>query len=182
MTKKEFLETLMSKLSDLDENQKLAVETYYDNYLSNAKSKKEAIANLGPLDDLVEQIKHYYRNEPKPKKKRKLELNIWQIGLLLVFSPVILPIILFIFIFALTLVIVLVAIFLGLIIASFALFLTGIILGLLSLGILILHFPTAFISLGIAFILIGLAILLFFPSIYLIQSVGTLIINKIRRN
>jgi len=75
MTKKEYLDELKSKITDLSEQQINESIQYYSDYFEDAKDDEKLINELGSPDELAESIKNKYQMEVEKKRKKELLEN-----------------------------------------------------------------------------------------------------------
>lgn len=100
MNKREFLEQIRSGLCDLPEEDAAKYLDFYgemiDDRMEDGLTEDEAVEALGSVDSITAQIREEHQlpeNEPVPADKRR-KLRAWQIVLLILGSPVWLPLVL----------------------------------------------------------------------------------------
>ena len=168
MKKKEFLEKLQASLWAMPETDKQRSVDYYaemiDDRMEDGLSEEEAVAAIGDLDEIVKQILTETPRPPatvnKTQKQQKRGLEPWMIVLLVLGSPVWVPLVasavgtvISIYVSLWSVVITLYAVTLALALAAI-----GCILGSFFM---IGGFPEAMVAWGAALLCAGLAILLF---------------------
>ena len=172
MNKQEFLSALTERLSGLPMDD---IQKYTDMYaesiddrMEEGLSEEEAVTDLGPVDEIAQQI---IRETPmtkivKQKFKTKHELRGWQIALIIIGSPmwisvgaVCISLLLTLFILLWVAVLVVYVLFLTFCACSLALLLATVLAAIKGSG------PLALLSFGSALFCIGVSILLFFASI-----------------
>ena len=171
MKKKEFLEKLRASLWALPEADKQRSVDYYtemiDDRMEDGLSEEEAVAAIGDLDEIVKQILTETPRPPatvkKEQKQEKRGLEAWMIVLLVLGSPVWVPLVasavgtvISIYVSLWSVVITLYAVALALALAAI-----GCILGSFFM---IGGFPEAMVAWGAALLCAGLGILLFLLS------------------
>lgn len=167
MKKKEFLEKLQASLWAMPETDKQRSVDYYaemiDDRMEDGLSEEEAVAAIGDLDEIVKQILTETPRPPatvnKTQKQQKRGLEPWMIVLLVLGSPVWVPLVasavgtvISIYVSLWSVVITLYAVPLALALAAI-----GCILGSFFM---IGGFPEAMVAWGAALLCAGLAILL----------------------
>lgn len=167
MKKKEFLEKLQASLWAMPETDKQRSVDYYaemiDDRMEDGLSEEEAVAAIGDLDEIVKQILTETPRPPatvnKTQKQQKRGLEPWMIVLLVLGSPVWVPLVasavgtvISIYVSLWSVVITLYAVTLALALAAI-----GCILGSFFM---IGGFPEAMVAWGAALLCAGLAILL----------------------
>ncbi len=169
MDKYDFLLTLEARLEGLPEADKQASIDYYaeilDDLIESGMAETEAVASLGSVESITEEI---LLDMPlsklvKAKMKPKRRLRAWEITLIAVGSPVWFPILLSLAVVALAVYIVFWAVVISLYAADLC-FAVGALAGLLAAVLLFVErLPfTALLFLGAGLVLAGLAILWFF--------------------
>ena len=101
MRKKEFLEKLQASLWAMPEADKQRSLDYYaemiDDRMEDGLSEEEAVAAIGDLDEIVKQILNETPRPPatvkKEQKQQKQGLETWMIVLLVLGSPVWIPLV-----------------------------------------------------------------------------------------
>ena len=112
MTRYEFLEKLQKKLCDLPEREVNERIYFYDEMINDRMeeglSEEEAVLAVGTVDEIAYQISQeiYLANPPKVKPPKR-KLRVWEIVLLILGSPIWLPLLIVVFAVALTLYVVL---------------------------------------------------------------------------
>ena len=90
MNKKEFIDKLTEKLSNLKLSEREEAISYYsemiDDFIENGKSEKEAVKELGEINDIVNKIIENQESISKSENNQK-ERNISHIILLIVATP-----------------------------------------------------------------------------------------------
>ena len=169
MTKHEFITQLRDRLSELPEREVEERLSFYvemiDDRIEDGRTEQEAVADLGPLDEVVAQIVADIPLLQIAKKRIKptRRLKAWEIVLLAVGSPVWASLL----IAALAVLIALYASFWAIIVSLWAAFgslvgsaLGGVISGLaLSVGA---NLPAGMALIGAGIVCAGLSVLLFF--------------------
>lgn len=171
MKKKEFLEKLQASLWAMPETDKQRSVDYYaemiDDRMEDGLSEEEAVAAIGDLDEIVKQILTETPRPPatvnKTQKQQKRGLEPWMIVLLVLGSPVWVPLVasavgtvISIYVSLWSVVITLYAVTLALALAAI-----GCILGSFFM---IGGFPEAMVAWGAALLCAGLGILFFLLS------------------
>ena len=171
MKKKEFLEKLQASLWAMPETDKQRSVDYYaemiDDRMEDGLSEEEAVAAIGDLDEIVKQILTETPRPPatvnKTQKQQKRGLEPWMIVLLVLGSPVWIPLVasavgtvISIYVSLWSVVITLYAVTLALALAAI-----GCILGSFFM---IGGFPEAMVAWGAALLCAGLGILFFLLS------------------
>ena len=171
MKKKEFLEKLQASLWAMPETDKQRSVDYYaemiDDRMEDGLSEEEAVAAIGDLDEIVKQILNESPRPPatvnKTQKQQKRGLEPWMIVLLVLGSPVWVPLVasavgtvISIYVSLWSVVITLYAVTLALALAAI-----GCILGSFFM---IGGFPEAMVAWGAALLCAGLGILFFLLS------------------
>ncbi len=190
MNKKQFLDEIKQKLRGLEESDVKKSIDYYDemidDYVENGKSEEEAVSSLGSVDDIATSILKEI-SLPKLVKagiKAKRKLLWWEIALLVIGSPVWVPILLAVVLILLSIYIVIWSIVVALYSINLAFAAVGVsgIAGSVFLMVLGNLYQGLF-YLGIGLVFSGIAILLFFAfnkiSVYVIRF-GNLIFRGIK--
>ena len=109
MNRREFLKTLAAQLESLTEAERERSLAFYaemiDDRVESGASEAEAVASLGPVEEIAAEILGSAPISVRPKKSRKL--RGWEIALLVIGSPVWLPLLAAVAVVALALLIVL---------------------------------------------------------------------------
>lgn len=172
MNKQEFLSALSERLSGLPAEE---INRYRDMYsesiddrMEEGVSEEEAVADLGSLDDIAQQI---LKETPLPmlmkeKLKPKRAIKGWQIALIVIGSPlwiaagaVCLSLLLTLFVLLWVAVLVVYALFISFCACSLAM------LAATVLAVIKANLPLMLMCLGSALFCIGASILLFFASV-----------------
>lgn len=172
MKKREFLSALSARLSGLPTEDIERYTEFYtesiDDRIEEGMSEEEAVADLGSLDEITEQI---LRETPLPtllkeKLKPKQSLRGWQIALIVIGSPlwiaagvICLSLLLVLFVLLWALVIVVYAVFAGFVASAMAAGAAGVLSAVYG------NATVALFCFGAALILAGLSILLFLASV-----------------
>ncbi|MBQ7133242.1 MAG: DUF1700 domain-containing protein [Ruminococcus sp.] len=184
MNQCEFICELNRRLSGLpDEDINKSIDYYcelIDDYIEDGKSEEEAVAALGNIDDIVNQI---YTDIPlskivKAKVKPNRALRAWEIILLVLGSPIwlsimiaVLAVVFSVYIVLWSVVISLYSVVLSVAVTSLVLFI-GILVSVLK-GL----FLNAVIFLALTLVLTGLTILLFVGTNYFAKAM--IIVSKL---
>ena len=183
MTKQEFLAQLKDGLSGLpqsDIEERIAFyEEMIDDRIEDGLTEEAAVAEIGPVDDVVSQIisdtpiTKIVKERVRPKRK----LQAWEIVLLVLGSPIWLSLLIAAFAVILSIYIVIWAVIvslwaveLSLIISSFAGFIAGIMSCCMG------NVPAGLVLISAGLVLVGLSIFLFFGC--KAASKGAVIITK----
>ncbi len=176
MTQSDFICELNSRLSGLPEEDINKSIDYYceliNDYIEDGKSEEEAVAALGSIDDIVNQI---YTDTPlmklvKSKVKPNRAFRTWEIILLILGSPIWLSIVLAFAACVLAICISFWAVIVSLFATSFALAVSVVAIVIASFVLLFSKsFAQFAIFLGCAFVICGVCILLFIASKYLVK-------------
>ncbi|MDO4778845.1 MAG: DUF1700 domain-containing protein [Tissierellia bacterium] len=164
MGKKEFLNSIIKKMSDFPKTEVDKAIEYYSEIIDDKKesgmTEQAAIESLGPIDEIIEEL---YLNSPmKTLIKKRLfpdkSLSIWK-NILIIFGSIIsLPII---FTVALTIYLIFAVLILMIYIINFSFIVTSIGVLISSIRMAFLSYYTqAIILFGMLLILIGVTILL----------------------
>lgn len=171
MNKREFFDSLKTRLSDLPENEINERINFYgemiDDRIEEGYSEEEAVLAVGSADDVALQIRSdisssRVENE-KMKKEGKKELRVWQIVLLIIGAPLWIPLV----IAAVAVILALYAVLWSLIVSAWAVFGTfaGCLLGGVGSGIILMctnNLPIGLAMMSAGFVCGGLAIFAFF--------------------
>ncbi|MBQ2971771.1 MAG: DUF1700 domain-containing protein [Ruminococcus sp.] len=184
MNQCEFICELNRRLSGLPEEDINKSIDYYceliDDYIEDGKSEEEAVAALGDIDDIVNQI---YTDTPlskivKAKVKPNRALRAWEIILIVLGSPIwlsimiaVLAVVFSVYIVLWSVVISLYSVVLSVAVTSLVLFI-GILVSVLK-GL----FLNAVIFLALTLVLAGLTILLFVGTNYFAKAM--IIVSKL---
>lgn len=178
MNKETFLSELKAALSGLPQEELREQISFYremiEDRMEDGIPEEEAVAGIGTVEQVKEQIlseiplARLVRENAKPKRS----LRTWEIVLLVLGSPVWIPVLLAVFILALSVYLVIWAAVVCVYAAFFALA-AGAVAGLVGIvAFLVNGNPAgALFSLGTALVCAGLAILLFFASVGLAKAV-----------
>ena len=167
MTKSEFLKSLCTSLHGLsDEDIKKSVDYYeemIDDRMEDGKSEEEAVEGLGTIDEIKDNI---LEDIPitkivKEKIKPKRTLKAWEIILLIIGSPVWIPVTAALIIVALVLYLCFWIVILWLYACDFAVFFSGF-ASIFGSFVQNNGFNTGLFYAGSGIALVGVAILLFF--------------------
>ena len=167
MSKTEFIEQLRAALNGLSEEDLKKSVDYYeeviDDRIEDGISEEEAISGLGSIDEIKSRILEDIpiRKIVKEKIKPKRSLAGWEIALLVIGSPVWVPIVLSLIITGLSLYMSFWIIILSLYVTDLSLFLAGI-LGIVLAFMQTNGFATGLFLSGIGVTLTGVSVLLFF--------------------
>ncbi len=181
MTKAEFIEQLSTTLKGLsDEDIKKSLDYYeemIDDRMEDGKSEEEAVGGLGTIDEIKDGI---LEDIPitkivKEKIKPKRALKAWEIVLLIIGSPVWIPVTAAIIVVALVIYLCFWIIILCLYVFDFAVFLSGF-GGIIGAFAQQQGFNTGLFLAGCGIALIGVAILLFFGFTQIAR--GMLFVSK----
>ena len=178
MNKEDFLNELRKKLSGLPQDDLEERLSFYsemiDDRVEDGKSQEEAVADIGTVDSVVEQI---MADTPlallvKERVRPKRDLKAWEVLLLILGSPVWVPLIMAFVIIALSVYVVIwsvVICFYALDLSLLAGFI-GCIVGIF-MYIGAKNAAGVLFSIGAAFICAGLAILMFFACVWITKAV-----------
>lgn len=180
MNKKEFIEKLEKKLSKIKKSERDEAISYYveiiDDAIEEGKKEKEAIKELGDIDEIVNKIidnQDSSKNIEKKPEKRNTEYNI----LLIVASP-------FIFLAF----IIIMSLFIAAYSVIFSMYCVGVSLIIASIGVIIDFFckissnvPYAFFELGFSIFSIGFSIILVFIMNMVVVRVNKILMWIIKR-
>lgn len=178
MNKEDFLNELRQKLSGLPQDDLEERLSFYsemiDDRVEDGKSQEEAVADIGTVDSVVEQI---MADTPlallvKERVRPKRDLKAWEVLLLILGSPVWVPLIMAFVIIVLSVYVVIwsvVICFYALDLSLLAGFI-GCIIGIF-MYIGAKNAAGVLFSIGAAFICAGLAILMFFACVWITKAV-----------
>lgn len=178
MNKEDFLNELRQKLSGLPQDDLEERLSFYsemiDDRVEDGKSQEEAVADIGTVDSVVEQI---MADTPlallvKERVRPKRDLKAWEVLLLILGSPVWVPLIMAFVIIVLSVYVVIwsvVICFYALDLSLLAGFI-GCIVGIFTY-IGAKNAAGVLFSIGAAFICAGLAILMFFACVWITKAV-----------
>lgn len=181
MNKQEFLQEIEKRLEGLPEEEIRRSHDYFsemiDDRMEDGMPEEEAVAAVGSIDDAVEEI---LKDVPlskviQAKARKRGKLKAWEIVLLVVGSPVWVPLLLCFFIVLLVLYVALWAIVIAFFAADLAILVAGIgavVCGVVSLFHMPVSLPLAAVAAGL--FLIGGALLLVIPLIKLAKVTGIL--------
>lgn len=167
MNKTEFTEQLRAALKGLaEEDLKKSVDYYeemIDDRMEDGIPEEEAVNGLGSIDEIKDKILKEIpiTNIVKEKIKPKRSLAGWEIALLVIGSPVWVPIVLSLIITGLSIYMTFWIIILSLYVTDLSLFLSGI-LGIVAAFMQTNGFATGLFLSGIGITLTGVSVLLFF--------------------
>ena len=166
MDKKEFLSALEARLADLPEADRQASLDFYsemlDDLMEGGMTEREAVASLGSVDAIAEEI---LMDTPLPKLikakiKPKRRMRAWEIVLIAVGSPVWFPILIALFAVALSLYITLWAVVLSLYAADLAFAVSAPAGIMAAISLFVSGKPAAaLLFLGAGLVLVGLTVL-----------------------
>ena len=166
MDKKEFLSALEARLAGLPEADRQASLDFYaemlDDLMEGGMTEQEAVASLGSVDAIAEEI---LMDTPLPKlikakMKPKRRMRAWEIVLIAVGSPVWFPILIALFAVALSLYITLWAVVLSLYAADLAFAISAPAGIIAAIALFVSGKPTAaLLFLGAGLVLAGLTVL-----------------------
>ena len=167
MNKTEFTEQLRAALKGLaEEDLKKSVDYYeemIDDRMEDGIPEEEAVNGLGSIDEIKDKILKEIpiTNIVKEKIKPKRSLAGWEIALLVIGSPVWVPIVLSLIITGLSIYMTFWIIILSLYVTDLSLFISGI-LGIVAAFMQTNGFATGLFLSGIGITLTGVSVLLFF--------------------
>ena len=167
MNKTEFTEQLRAALKGLSEEDLKKSVDYYeemiDDRMEDGIPEEEAVNGLGSIDEIKDKILKEIpiTNIVKEKIKPKRSLAGWEIALLVIGSPVWVPIVLSLIITGLPIYMTFWIIILSLYVTDLSLFLSGI-LGIVAAFMQTNGFATGLFLSGIGITLTGVSVLLFF--------------------
>ena len=167
MNKTEFTEQLRAALKGLSEEDLKKSVDYYeemiDDRMEDGIPEEEAVNGLGSIDEIKDKILKEIpiTNIVKEKIKPKRSLAGWEIALLVIGSPVWVPIMLSLIITGLSIYMTFWIIILSLYVTDLSLFLSGI-LGIVAAFMQTNGFATGLFLSGIGITLTGVSVLLFF--------------------
>lgn len=184
MTKKEFTNALKSKLSSLPYGEVEDRISFFceiiDDKIEEGLTEDEAVAEIGSVDEIAEQIisEIPLTKIAKEKFKPQRRLKTWEIILLILGSPLWIPLI----ITAIAIILVLYVVLWSLIVSAWAIFATvsGCAAGGIFAGITIISTSQNFFGgitlIALAFVCAGLAIFAFFGCLK--ATTGTVVLTK----
>jgi uncharacterized membrane protein len=181
MTKSEFLQNLCTSLHGLSEEDIKKSVDYYeemiDDRMEDGKSEEEAVSGLGTVEEIKDVILEDIPISKivKEKMKPKRRLKAWEIILLIIGSPVWIPVTVALIIVALVIYLCFWIVILCLYISDFAIFFSGF-GGVIGAFAQENGFNTGLFLAGCGVTLIGIAILLFFGFTKISQ--GMLFVSK----
>ena len=183
MTKQEFLATLWDRLARLPGEEIGRSLDYYsemiDDRMEDGLSEEEAVRAIGPMDEVVAQIlmETSLPKLVKAKVKRKRSIKAWEIVLLILGSPIWLPLCLVALVILLTFYLVIWILALVFYVADLAFAVAGV-AGIIGAFGVAFHGRLAqgAFALGSGLACVGLAILLFFACNLIAK--GVLILSK----
>lgn len=167
MNKTEFTEQLRAALKGLSEEDLKKSVDYYeemiDDRMEDGIPEEEAVNGLGSIDEIKDKILKEIpiTNIVKEKIKPKRSLAGWEIALLVIGSPVWVPIVLSLIITGLSIYMTFWIIILSLYVTDLSLFISGI-LGIVAAFMQTNGFATGLFLSGIGITLTGVSVLLFF--------------------
>lgn len=176
MNKSEFLKLLYHKLAGLEDSEIKKSLTYYsemiDDRVEDGESESDAVASLGNIDEIVNDIlsQSPLSGQIKETVKRKTKYKIPIIVLLILGSPIWLSILLALFAVVLALYATVVSIIIGLFTVVAAFLLGGAVAVLGSPIIMYSNIQTGIFSIGAGLILFGLGVF---------STYGTVILSKL---
>ena len=168
MKKKEFLDKLKGSLWAMPEADKQRSADYYsemiDDRMEDGLSEEEAVAAVGDLDEIIKQILHETPRPPatvkKEQKNQKRSLEVWMILLLVLGSPLWIPLLA-------SAVSIVFSVYVSLWTVVIVLYAVAVAVGAAAIGCLVGSFfmigrpGVIVVSVGAALLCAGLAILLF---------------------
>lgn len=177
MSKEEYLKKLRSKIKKLPQEEIATAIDYYQEYFDEAgeDSADAVIKRLGSPSYVASQIMADYAvkdidNETKTAKKSVS--SVWFIIMAIFAAPIGLPLLLAVFILILALVIVCAVTILTLFIFIAVLPLSGLFSIIAGFGVLMQHWQTSLLFIGLGLAVIGIAILLFHPVIVISKKIA----------
>ena len=183
MSKQEFLAELKGRLHALDEVEIKKTLAYYgeiiDDRVEEGMTEDQAIRSMEPVGAIAEQILQDAPLKTLIRAKRPRNLSAWTIVLLVLGSPVWLPLLIAALVLVLAFFLVIWSLILALwvIVVSFA---AGGIASVASVPFVI-GMTTVLMNLGAGLMLIGAAILLFRPAVVAARQAGRLMAATGRR-
>ncbi len=185
MNKYEFLNEIRARLAGLPEEDIRKTVDFYteavEDRVEDGLTEDEAVAQMGTPAEITEKIlmetplPTLIKAQPVNEPKRKIKA--WEVILIILGSPVWLPILITIFALALSIVLVIISVILALVITVIATGIAGVVgvFGALA-GIFMGSGLKGFIDLGAAFLAMGIAVLLFIPikagAIWFVELMG----------
>ena len=168
MRKQEFLDKLKGSLWAMPEADKQRSADYYsemiDDRMEDGLSEEEAVAAVGDLDEIIKQILHETPRPPatvkKEQKNQKRSLEVWMILLLVLGSPLWIPLLA-------SAVSIVFSVYVSLWTVVIVLYAVAVAVGAAAIGCLVGSFfmigrpGVIVVSIGAALLCAGLAILLF---------------------
>ena len=175
MNKFEFLTELRAKLWVLSAEDTQRSLDYYaemiDDRMEEGLTEEEAVAAIGNLDEIVQQILHEMPNPPavaakeQTQQTKSRQMGVWMIVLLVLGAPLWIPLLVAAFAVIMSVVLALWSVVIALYATAFALAVGAIGLLVAAFSLLWIHrFGKGAVMVGGAFICAGLAILLFMLS------------------
>ncbi|MBE6823769.1 MAG: DUF1700 domain-containing protein [Ruminococcaceae bacterium] len=178
MNQCDFICELNSRLSGLPEEDINKSVDYYseliDDYIEDGKSEEEAVAALGSIDDIVNQI---YSDIPlskivKAKVKPSRTLKVLEIILIVLGSPVWLSILIAVFAVVFSIYVSLWCVVISVFAVGISLFVSSVALFLASIYVLFVKDVLRFVALlGAAFMCAGLGLLIIIGAKYLAKAI-----------
>ncbi len=172
MNKNEFLNEIRSRLTGLPEEDIQKTIDFYtealEDRIEDGLTEDEAVEQVGTPAEISEKIlmetplPTLIKAQPIIEPKRKIKA--WEVILIILGSPVWLPILIMVFALALTIVLVIISVILAIVVTIIATGIAGVfgVFGALA-GIFMGSGLKGFIDLGAAFLAMGIAVLLFIP-------------------
>lgn len=178
MNKDEFLTTLSGALSGLSESDIRERVDFYremiEDHVEDGVSEEEAVAEIGEVDTVVRQIMSEIplAKLVKEKVRPKRKLKAWEIVLLILGSPIWVPLLLSVAIVVFSVYIVIWTVVVCIYAADISL-VAGALGGILGIALFIREakWQGAIFSFGTGLVSAGLAILLFFVCVWITKSV-----------
>ncbi len=181
MNKQEFLSEISQRLEGLPAEEIERSNEYFlemiEDRMEDGMSEEEAVADIGTVDEAVEDI---LKDIPltkviKAKMKPEGKLRAWEIICLILGSPIWVPLlivaIVLIFVWYIVIWVIVIAFF----VVDLALLVSGIAAVIVGAASLIQLRPTApFLAIGTGLCLIGISVLLFIPLLKLAKVTGKL--------
>lgn len=176
MNKEEYLKKLRSKIKKLPQEEIEAALDYYEEYFEEAgeDSTEAVIKRLGSPSYAASQIMADYAvkdidNETKTAKKSVS--SIWLIIMAIFAAPIGLPLLLAVILLIFTLVIVCAVTIMTLFIFIAVLPLSGLFSIIAGFGVLMQHWQTSLLFIGLGLAVIGISMLLFRPVVVLSKKI-----------
>ncbi len=156
MTKKEFLSELEKELEDLSKDERTSALKYYEDYFEDAgeENEKDIIKELDSPKKLAEVIKGEKENEENIEYRSSIPT--WLIIILIIFSPVVLPLIVGLFGGLFGLFMGLIGLIIGLLSAGIAIFVSGIATTTIGIFKVFTLPPAGLLLIGVGLILLGI--------------------------